>query len=337
MIRRGKGVASMFYPVGGTSYPSPSLVTVNWNIDGSAFIYTGAADIGQGAMTALAQIASKSLGVSYDKITMVCADTMMTAYDTGPVASRQTYVVGNAIKLACEDAKRKLLEIAAVILDFPEPAGLRIEDDVIFADAFTQCRIGVADALEYALKVRGRPINGTGVFNPATSLLKGPNGQGKPFGAHVFATQIAIVDVDDETGWYDVKRVYAVHDCGKAINPMMVLGQICGGVGMGLGYGKFEEMVLQQGKVLNAQFTDYVLPTAMDTPEIIADFIERPEPTGPYGAKAIGEPSMLPTAPAIANAVYDAVGVLITDLPVTPEKIVKALQEKDSAQPLHKG
>ena len=153
-------------------------------------------------------------------------------------------------------------------------------------------------------------------------------GHGKPYGAYVFATQIAEVEVDTETGEFEVLKITAVHDCGQAINPMFVEGQIEGGVAMGLGFGTMEEMVVEQGRVRNPQFTDYIMPTALDVPQIVTRIVERPEPSGPFGAKGIGEPALLPTAPAIVNAIQNAVGVRIRSLPATPEKILTALEEK---------
>jgi CO/xanthine dehydrogenase Mo-binding subunit len=153
-------------------------------------------------------------------------------------------------------------------------------------------------------------------------------GHGKPYGTYVFAAQIAEVEVDTETGEVEVLKITAVHDCGTAINPMLVEGQVEGGVAMGVGFAMMEEMVVEQGRVKNPQFTDYIVPTALDVPVIVTKIVERPEPTGPFGAKGIGEPSLLPTAPAIVNAIQDAIGVRIRELPATPERILKALEEK---------
>jgi CO/xanthine dehydrogenase Mo-binding subunit len=176
--------------------------------------------------------------------------------------------------------------------------------------------------------VKGRPPVGAGTYGAITTKLDKETGQGKPYPTYVFAAQIAEVEVDTETGEVEVLKIVAVHDCGTAINPLLTEGQVEGGVGMGLGFGMMEEMVLKQGRVMNPQFTDYVLPTALDTPNIVTRLVERPEPTGPFGAKGIGEPSLLPTAPAIVNAIQDAVGIRLRELPVTPEKVLKALEEE---------
>lgn len=169
---------------------------------------------------------------------------------------------------------------------------------------------------------------GSGSFTPAITPLDPVTGHGKPFPAYVYATQIAEVEVDTETGYYEVLNLIAVHDCGKAINPLLTEGQIEGGIGNGIGYAMFEEMIVKDGKVVNSQLTDYIVPTALDMPNIITEIVERPEPTGVFGAKGIGEPSLMPTAPAIANAIQDAVGIKIRELPITSEKIYFALQEK---------
>jgi CO/xanthine dehydrogenase Mo-binding subunit len=160
-------------------------------------------------------------------------------------------------------------------------------------------------------------------------MLDKETGHGKPFGTYVFGAQVAEVEVDTETGEVEILKITAVHDCGKMINPQFVEGQVEGGVAMGVGFGMMEEMVVERGRVRNPQLTDYIVPTALDVPEIVTSIVERPEPTGPFGAKGVGEPSLLPTAPAIVNAIQNAVGVRIRNLPATPEKILKALQEKE--------
>jgi CO/xanthine dehydrogenase Mo-binding subunit len=176
--------------------------------------------------------------------------------------------------------------------------------------------------------VSANPL-GTGSFNPLTTLLDKETGHAKPYGTDVFGAQAAEVAVGTETGEVEIIKITAVHNCGTAINPRFVEGQIEGGVAMGVGFGLMEEMFVNNGQIRNKQLTDYIVPTALDVPPILSGIVERPEPTGPFGAKGIGEPSLLPTAPAIVNAIQDAVGVRIRDLPATPEKILRALQEKE--------
>ena len=326
MKKFGRGIATMFYPIGFTSYPNPGSAVIKVNEDGSAVLYIGSTDIGQGSTTVLAQIAAEELGIEFVKLTVVDADTLMTPFDLGTVASRVTYIVGNAVQKAARAAKRILLEAAAEELKV-NADGLYARDGMISAEGFPERRISVAKAALRAYKINGRPVLSTGTYNPATTMLDPETGHGKPYGAYVFGTQLAEVEVDTETGGFEVLRIIAIHDCGRAINPVLAEGQIEGGVAMGLGFGIMEEMVTHNCAVVNPDFTNYIIPTALDVPEIISGIVEFPETTGPFGAKGIGEPSLLPTAPAIANAIQDAVGVRIRDLPITPEKILMALKE----------
>jgi CO/xanthine dehydrogenase Mo-binding subunit len=327
MKKRGKGIAAMFYPIGGTSAPNASAIFVKVNGDGSAVLYTGANDVGQGSDTVLAQIAAEELGIGLDRVRVVAGDTQLTPYDHGPGASRTTYITGNAVQRAAAQAKQIMLEVASEVLNV-DPAGLASADNFIYVVDFPEKKVPIAAIADKATKVKGRPPVGAGTYGAITTKLDKETGQGKPYPTYVFAAQIAEVEVDTETGEVEVLKIVAVHDCGTAINPLLTEGQVEGGVGMGLGFGMMEEMVLKQGRVMNPQFTDYVLPTALDTPNIVTRLVERPEPTGPFGAKGIGEPSLLPTAPAIVNAIQDAVGIRLRELPVTPEKVLKALEEE---------
>jgi len=174
---------------------------------------------------------------------------------------------------------------------------------------------------------RGTPPIGSATWNPPTVPMDPETGQGKPFGTYVYATQIVEVDVDEETGEVEVVRVTASHDCGTPINPMLVEGQVEGGVSMGLGFALQEEILFDQGgRQINANLTNYIMPTALDMPPVEVDIVESYDPTGPFGAKAVGEPSLVPTAVAITNAIYDAVGVRITSLPATSEKVLAGIK-----------
>lgn len=328
MKKTGRGIAAMFYPVGFTSYPNPGAAVVKVNEDGTAVLYIGSADIGQGSTTVLAQIAAEELGIRFDQVSIVTADTLLTPFDLGTVASRVTYVVGNAVQKAAAAAKSILLESAAEELGV-NASGLRAADGMIFAEGFPEKCVSVARAALRSYKINGSPVLASGTYNPATTMLDPETGHGKPYGAYVFGTQLAEVEVDMETGEFSVLRIIAVHDCGKVINPALAEGQIEGGVAMGLGFGVMEELVVENCAVQNPDLTNYLVPTALDVPEIVSEILESPEPTGPFGAKGIGEPSLLPTAPAIANAIADAVGVRIRSLPITPEKILMALRERN--------
>ena len=331
MKKRGKGVAAMFYPVGGTAHPNSAAAFVKVHGDGTGVLYTGANDIGQGSVTILAQIAAEELGIGLDRLRVIAGDTQLTPMDPGPGASRTTYISGNAVQRAAAQAKQILLEVAAEDLNVMA-SGLDAANNFIYVRDFPEKKISIAAVASKAINVKGRPPVGSGTFAAATTKLDKETGQGKPYAAYVFAVQIADVEVDTETGEVEVLKITAVHDCGTAINPLLTEGQVEGGVAMGLGYGLMEQMVLENGQVKNPQFTDYVLPTALDVPEIVTRLVERPEPTGPFGAKGIGEPSRLPTAPVIVNAIQDAVGVRIRDLPATPEKILKALEQQHQLQ-----
>jgi CO/xanthine dehydrogenase Mo-binding subunit len=332
MKKRGKGIAAMFYPVGGTSYANAGSAFIKMNADGTAVLYIGATDIGQGCVTAMAQIAAEELGITFENIAVVASDTKLTPFDFGPRASRTTYIVGNAVQKAAAQAKQILLDIAAEELGVT-PVGLGASEGFIYVLGFPERRIAISTVADKAQNIKGRPVIGSGTFNPVTTYLDKETGHGKPFGTYVFATQIAEVEVDTETGEVELLKITAVHDCGKAINPLLVEGQIEGGVAMGIGFGLMEAMVVNQGRVKNPQLTDYIVPTAMDVPTIDTHIVERPEPTGAFGAKGIGEPSLLPTAPAIVNAIQDAIGVRMRDLPVTPEKILQALEDKEQGKP----
>ncbi|MDR7544522.1 MAG: nicotinate dehydrogenase medium molybdopterin subunit [Armatimonadota bacterium] len=328
MHKRGRGVAWMAYPIGFTSYANPSSAFVKVNQDGSVVVWTGAADVGQGSTTALAQIAAEALGVPLDAVVMVTSDTLQTPADLGSVASRVTYIAGNAIVQACQQAKRVLLEVAAEEMGIG-PEGLDSRDGWIYVRDLPERRVRLADVARKAEAVRGRPAIGAGSYNPPTTFLDPETGHGKPYNTYVYAAQTAEVEVDTETGEVRVLRLTAAHDCGRAVNPLLVEGQIEGGLAMGLGYALSEEMVTVDGRVLNTTFADYLIPTAADVPPMTVAIVEQPDPTGPFGAKGVGEPTLLPTAPAIVNAIYDAVGIRLRELPITAERVLAALRDKE--------
>jgi len=326
MKKRGKGIAAMFYPIGASAKANAAEAFVRVNADGSALLSIGLTDIGQGSSTIMCQIAAEELGIEYEKVAVVASDTAVTPWDYGPGASRSTYVVGNAVQMAAAQAKQILFEVAAEELN-AYATGLASAGGYIYVKGFPERRIAISVVANKAQNDKGRPAFAAASFNPSTTALDKETGHGKAYGTYVFATQIADVEVDTETGEFEVLKIVAVHDCGKAINPQLTEGQVEGGVAMGLGFGTMEEMVVQQGRVKNPQLTDYVVPTAMDVPRIVTKIVERPEVTGPFGAKGIGEPSLLPTTPAIINAIQDAVGVRIREVPVTPEKVLRAIKQ----------
>ncbi len=326
MIKRGRGMACMWYPIGFTVAANPSAATVKVNTDGTATVLTGTVETGQGALTVLGQIAAEALGIATDDVHVVSGDTDTTPMDTGAIASRTTYVTGNAVVLAAEKAREILFEAAAPLLGV-RPDQLEARDRKIQVLGFPAKSVDISSAAKHSENVLGRPSIGSASYNPPTVAMDPETGQGKPFSTYVYATQIAEVEVDDETGQVDVLRIVAVHDCGTPINPMLVEGQIEGGISMGVGFALQEEILFKDGAQINPNLTNYIMPTSLDMPELEVELVDNYDPTGPFGAKGAGEPTAVPTAAAIMNAIFDAVGVRITSLPATAEKVLGGILE----------
>lgn len=328
MKHRGRGIACMWYPIGFTVAANPSTAVVKVNEDGTATVLTGTVETGQGSLAVLGQIAAEALGIAADDVYVVSADTDTTPMDTGAIASRTTYVTGNAIRLAAENAKAILFEAAAQMLGV-KPTQLEARDRKIEVKGFPQRSVAIGEIAKCAQATYGQPPIGSASWNPPTVAMDPETGQGKPFSTYVYAAQIAEVEVDDETGEVDLLRIAAAHDCGTPINPMLVEGQVEGGIAMGIGFALQEEMLFDDaGRQINPNLTNYIIPTALDMPEIAIDIVPSYDPTGPFGAKGVGEPTLVPTAAAILNAIHDAVGVRITSLPATSEKILTAIKAK---------
>jgi len=268
------------------------------------------------------------LGISPERVSIKSADTLITPEAGYSSASRQTYVSGNAVRLAAEQVRQLLLREGAEVLEACQE-DLIIENDLVFVRGTPSRTIRVEDLCQ-RLRARGILTTGAGFFNPPTPEALDPEtGAGIPYGAYSYATQMVEVEVDTETGEFEVLRVVAAHDVGKAINPMAVEAQIEGGVIMGIGYATMEEIIWdERGQLLTSNFRTYLIPTALDAPLVKPVIVEEPEPTGPFGAKGTGEPPACPTAAALINAIYDAVGVTISSLPVTAEKVYLALKKK---------
>ena len=329
MKKKGKGMACMIYPMDPSNKSSSTGVFVKINHDGTVILFNGSSDLGQGSNTVLAQIAAETLGIPVSDIRVITADTEITPYDEGTGASRTTYIVGRAVKDACEKARDVLIEAASKSLNVSDPRKLYVDKGYICLDTFPSLRISIKEAAWLSEREYGVPIMGTATYGTMSYFQDEKSGQGRHYEKHIFATQIAEIQVDTQTGEIDILKFIAVHDCGHAINPMLVRGQIEGGVIMGIGYTLFEEMIedKETGELLNNSFTDYLIPTSMDLPKkFIVDYIEVEDKDGPYGAIGVGEPTACPVAPAILNAVYDAIGIRITDLPITPEKILKEIK-----------
>jgi 4-hydroxybenzoyl-CoA reductase subunit alpha len=296
--------------------------------DGAVNVLTGAADIGQGAETVIAQIVAEELGVPLHKIRVTAADTGVTPLDPGTFGSGVTVRAGNAARLAALSVRKKLFEFLAEKLE-ADPEDLVAQGERIFVRGSPDGGVSLSDALKaYQYADLPMPIVGRGSWMaPATeptTLLK-EDGNFAP--NYSFMTQAAEVEVDCQTGKVRVVKIVTAHDCGRAINPMLVEGQLEGSIVGGMGQALYEEVVTEKGQVMNPSFLDYGLPTTMEMPEIEAIEVETDDPVGPFGAKESGEGTQVAPAPAIVNAIYDAIGVDFTELPVTPEKILKALEK----------
>ena len=316
--RRGIGLAMMMHVSGGRPVlHEVSSAVVKLNEDGTASIRFGSPDIGQGSSTSLMQIAAETLGLELDSLTFSFeTDTDEDPYDAGSHASRQAYSGGYAVKVACERARDKLLCVASKMMDVPVER-LRISKGIVYDAVNPERRITMSEVSRTAL-MEGEQIIGTSSAEP-------------PGGPPVSGIQLAEVEVDTVTGEVNVLRLVAAHDVGKAINPMIVEGQIEGSLVQGLGYALMEDLVIDRktGRPFNTSFLDYKLPTIKDVPEVEVVIVEAPSKTGAFGAKSIGEGALVPTAAAIANAVYDAVGVRVNELPITPERVLEKLKETD--------
>lgn len=330
---RGKGIA------GGWKSPSQptnagSAAIIRMNEDGTFFLMTSGHDIGQGSDTALTQIAAEVLCCDPSKFTIRTGDTDHTPYEWQTVASRITYCAGNATKLAAEDLKEKLLDLAQIKLGYIKRE-LYLDNGWIINRNHPESRIPMSDlALGIAFddgSGYGGPAIGVGTFTLPNNINYDPATGYSPKPAAFWTTTCAgaEVEVDTETGYIKVLKMAESCDPGHIVNPELYKAQVEGGMIQALGTVLFEEMKLKDGKVLNKSFVDYKIPTIDDIPvELIAMGVEHPEETGPYGARGIGEPAMVPGAPAIANAIYDATGCRFTEMPITPEKMLKALKEK---------
>lgn len=317
-VRKGIGMAIFCYKTG--VYPI-SLETASCrmilNQDGSMQLQMGATEIGQGADTVFTQMAAEVTGITEDKVNVLSTqDTDVSPFDTGAYASRQTYVSGMAVKKTGAIFKEKILDYAAYMLEKPQDT-LDVRDNHIVDKETGKQLIPMEDLATTAFYSLDRSVH---ITAEATSHCK----------TNTFATGVcfAEVEVDMPLGKVKVTNIVNVHDSGKLINPKLAAAQVHGGMSMGLGYGLSEELLFDaKGRPLNDNLLDYKLPTAMDTPDLNALFVELDDPTGPFGNKALGEPPAIPVAPAVRNAVLNATGVAVDSLPMDPQKMVKHFKE----------
>src|SRR5262249_52872839 len=324
VVRHGVGIGCMWYGIGNTSLSNPSTMRVGLRRDGTFTLYSGAVDIGQGSNTIMVQICADALGVPVAHFHLIAGDTDRTADAGKTSASRQTFVSGNAAQLAGEDLRKKILRLGNVGPDAPiRRAGNSIGDGRGADER-------AVDLSELRADENGGVLVGEGRYDPPTTALD-EDGQGVPYATCGFAAQLASVAVDMELGTVKVTKIVAAHDVGRAINPTQVEGQIHGGIAQGLGLALMEEYV--PGRTENLH--DYLIPTIGDVPEIETILIEDREPLGPFGAKGIGEPALIPPPPAILGAIRQATGARITRVPATPDRVraaILARGKKDAAE-----
>ena len=325
-MRRGVGVAGMWYGCGNTSLPNPSTMRIGLKPDGRIALHQGAVDIGQGSNTILTQICADALGAPIDRFDLVSADTSITPDCGKTSASRQTFVTGKAAQMAGAKLREAILRLA----DACDCASVAFEDGCV---TVTEDKAN-GDGKRRTIPLREQPLDGHGyvitaeaTFDPPTSPLD-ENGQGIPYAVFGFGAHLAEIAVDTELGTVRVLKITAAHDVGRAINPTLIEGQIEGGAAQGLGMALMEEFFPGKGENLH----DYLIPSAGDIPPVESILIEDPSPVGPFGAKGIGEQAVIPTAPAILNAIHDAIGVRIHRVPATPDRIRAAIRRHAAAE-----
>ena len=320
---RGLGLAGFERAV---KTPFGSAAFVRLNEDGSADILSSSTEVGQGSETILRQIVADEMGVPLDIVRKHTPDTAFTPFDASTTSSRSTFHSGNAVKMAAADVKRQVLDLAAPVLK-AEVADLRVRDGKVFVAADPQRSATIADVLRHHFGTCGTVL-GRGYYFPEMPL---PSAEYySRYMVHwLLGAAGAEVEVNRKTGQVKVIKIWSASDLGKVLNPLNCEGQVEGGVLTGLGYALTEGIVYQDGVTLNPGWLGYKMPTAWESPEIVSIFVENAHPGGPFGAKGFGETTNVPVPPAIANAIYDAVGVRIRDLPITPDKVLAALQEKE--------
>ncbi|THH38130.1 2Fe-2S iron-sulfur cluster binding domain-containing protein [Aliishimia ponticola] len=315
-LLRGVGIGAGWYGCGNTSMPNPSTIKAGLTADGTLVLHQGAVDIGQGSNTVITQIFARAFGVPTASVRLLGGDTDFTPDAGKTSASRQTFVSGNAAQRAGEGLRRQVLER----VNASETAQISLEQGLIRVT--DEDRTHDIVPAQLPTDEDGYVLQAEGYYDPPTAPLD-KNGQGAPYAQFGYAAHLAVVEVDPAYGTSKVIRIVAAHDVGHAINPLLVEGQIEGGVAQGLGMALMEEY--HPGRTENLH--DYLIPTIGDVPPIETRIIEEPDAHGPYGAKGLGEHALIPTAPAILNAIADATGVRMTELPVTPARLRAKLRQ----------
>jgi CO/xanthine dehydrogenase Mo-binding subunit len=310
--RLGAGIACMWYGCGNTAMSNPSTMRITLARDGTLTLFNGAVDIGQGSTTVIGQIVAQALGLPLASLRQVVGDTALTPDAGKTSASRQTFVSGRAAAEAAKALRARLLALA----NAGDGATLALDGTRLSVrDAHAARAIDLA-SLEADITAEAR-------YDPPTVPLDA-DGQGVPYATYGFATQVALVRVDMHLATVKVEEIVVAQDVGRAVNPLLVAGQIHGGIAQGLGLALMEEFI--PGRTENLH--DYLIPTAGDMPRIRIHLVEDPEPEGPFGAKGVGEPALVPTAPAILSAIRHATGARITQVPVLPHRLHAAMKAR---------
>ncbi len=328
--RRGVGISVCSMFSGAMYYPFASSAVVKLHDDGSATLFTGAQDIGQGSYTTLSQVLAEELGICLEDVHVVAGDTDLCPIDLGSFLSGTALVTGSAVKMAAADARRQVLEGAAELLGVDDINELDTREKKIFARKEPERYVTFQQAIQTGVLRKGNPVIGIGYYKGYDKTDRYPSlakGKGLFTGAYGFAAQAAEVEVDTWTGKVRLVKAVTFHDCGYPLNKTIVEGQIHGCASMGAGQALSEEIYLQKGQLFNPSFLTYRLPISTDTPESVEGIVASLEPSGPFGAKEVGEGSVAGILGAIANAVHDATGVRIKSLPITPDKLLPALLE----------
>jgi CO/xanthine dehydrogenase Mo-binding subunit len=359
---RGVGMASLIHVAGGARVYLSDGTGIRIKVDenGEVDVLSGSTDQGQGSPTVMAQIIAETIGFKPEDINIIFGDTALGLWDAGTHASRHTFIAGNAAIRAGEKIKQQILELAVQYIpellkndfkkqkkknpDFKEPEldfalidhpeKLDIRDRVIFAREAPDnkyFRMDVSRVLNRGIHVgtgESKAVVAEVFWDPPTEMLNSEM-KGNYSCTYAFGATGAEVEVDKKTGEVKILNLIAAHDVGRSMNPTLVRGQIYGAAYMGVGFALTEKLQVVEGKVMNPNLRDYKILTALDDIPVDAVIVEDPDPAGPYGAKGIGEPGLVPTAPAIANAIYDAIGIRLTDLPITPEKVLAAIRAKE--------
>jgi CO/xanthine dehydrogenase Mo-binding subunit len=327
---RGTGIAAVNYPTGMNLGGDPTQALIHSTTTGTFVITLSSSDLGQGLKTVLAQIGAEALGVPFENVLIDTADTDTGPHCMGTFASRTTHRAGNAIIMAANEARKVMMEVAAEELEVsPEDLETDGKGNIRVKGAPDRS-INIIDVALAAHFKYGKTISGRGMYMKPKSGVDPETGKMDPDSTQAHACAVAEVEVDTETGEVTVLSIKSAYEIGRQINPRLVEGQIRGGSFMGMAHALYETTApyYPSPDYTPGSFSEYILPGPMELPEIESVVLEYPSSTGPYGVKGVGEMTANCPIPAIVNAIYNAVGVRITDLPVTPEKILRALEEK---------